>query len=247
MRSRADRLHGILNGVDYKAWNPQNDPNLIEPYSKERLQGKAKNNAALQSEFGLPVDGDIPLMVHAGRLVEQKGADLILKALEEIPQQTRYQLAIIGSGKTWLERALKNFAKSRPDSVSIKIGYDEALARRLEAGGDIFLMPSRFEPCGLNQIYSLKYGTVPIVHRVGGLADTVVDTIDHTLNAGIATGFVFDHPDPFDLRVAIQKAIELYQNRKAWRMLMRTGMAQDFSWATSARQYIKLYRHVIET
>ncbi|GAB4361952.1 MAG: glycogen synthase GlgA [Gammaproteobacteria bacterium] len=245
LRSRADRLYGILNGVDYRAWNPQDDPHLVAHYGRERLAGKGRNKAALQEEFGLPVEAETPLLVHVGRLVEQKGADLILHALEGMPAEVRYQLILIGSGETWLERALKSFAREHPDSVAVRIGYDEALAHRLEAGGDIFLMPSRFEPCGLNQIYSLKYGTVPVVHRVGGLADTVIDAIEHTLRGHIATGFVFDYPDAFDLRITILRALELYRDRKAWRDLMRTGMAQDFSWTMSARQYARLYRQLV--
>lgn len=242
LRSRAEHLHGILNGVDYTHWNPNDDPHLPAQYNAERLAGKATCKAALQEEMGLTVAPRIPLMVHIGRLVAQKGADLILNAISALPETAEFQLAILGSGERMLEQALLDAASKHPERVAIRIGYDEELAHRLEAGADMFLMPSRFEPCGLNQIYSLRYGTVPIVHRVGGLADTVVDAIEHTLASGIATGFVFDHADSFDLRMAMSRALELYQDAKAWRKVMLTGMAQDFSWTRSARQYGALYR-----
>lgn len=242
LRSRAEHLHGILNGVDYGHWNPEDDPHLPAHYSAERLKGKTACKAALQEEMGLAAEPELPLLAHIGRLVEQKGVDLILGAIAALPENAEYQLAILGSGERHLERALLDAAQRHPGRIAIRIGYDEALAHRIEGGADLFLMPSRFEPCGLNQIYSLHYGTVPLVHRVGGLADSVVDAIDHTLAAGIATGFVFDHPDAFDLRMAIQRALTLYRDRKAWRKLMMNGMAQDFSWDNSARQYATLYR-----
>jgi len=245
LRSRAEHLHGILNGVDYSQWNPHDDPHLAAHYSTERLAGKADCKAALQQEMGLPVAPQTPLLVHIGRLVEQKGVDLILNAIAALPETLDYQIAILGSGERWLEQALLEAERLQPERIAIRIGYDEGLAHRIEAGGDIFLMPSRFEPCGLNQIYSLRYGTVPVVHRVGGLADSVVDAIEHTLASGIATGFVFDHPDVFDLQMAIQRALVLYRDQKQWRKLMHSGMAQDFSWVRSARQYAALYRSLV--
>ena len=247
LRSRAEHLHGILNGVDYSQWNPKDDPHLPARYSAEHLAGKSACKAALQEELGLPVAAQTPLLVHIGRLVEQKGVDLILAAITALPRNTEFQLAILGSGERWLEQALLEAARLHPARVAIRIGYDEGLAHRIEAGADIFLMPSRFEPCGLNQIYSLRYGTVPVVHRVGGLADSVVDAIDHTLASGIATGFVFDHADAFDLQMAIQRALTLYRDHKAWRKLMLSGMAQDFSWTRSVRQYAALYRSLLES
>ncbi len=244
LRSRAGQLHGILNGVDYSQWNPKDDPHLPAHYGADRPAGKAACKAALQEEMGLAAASEVPLLAHIGRLVEQKGVDLILAAIAALPVDTPFQLAVLGSGEKHLERALLDAAHRHPGRIAVRIGYDEGLAHRIEAGADLFLMPSRFEPCGLNQIYSLRYGTVPVVHRVGGLADSVVDAIAHTLDAGIATGFVFDHADGFDLSVAIQRALALYQDRKAWRKLMINGMAQDFSWERSARQYVALYRNL---
>lgn len=246
LRSRADHLFGILNGVDYQQWDPQHDLHIPANFTAERPAGKARNKAQLQREMGLDERPEVPLLVHVGRLVEQKGIDLILGAIVQLLPAQDFQLAVLGSGEAALEQALDEAAAHHPRQVAVRIGYDEGLAHRLEAGGDMFVMPSRFEPCGLNQIYSLRYGTVPIVHRVGGLADSVVDAIDHTLRARTATGFVFDYPTVFDLNQAIRRALALYADRPAWRRLMRTGMDQDFSWTASARQYAALYRSLLQ-
>lgn len=240
LRTRVDRLVGILNGADYGEWDPERDPYLsaAHHYRSDALQGKAANKAALQRELGLPRDPGIPVIGCIGRLVEQKGVDLILAALGNLLQQS-VQVVILGSGDKDFEKALTTLAAHYPRRCHVKIGFSEALAHRIEAGADMFLMPSRYEPCGLNQIYSLRYGTVPIVRRTGGLADTVVDT-----SAGLdaATGFVFDDPSPAALLSAIQRALALYaDNPQGWLKLMRNGMARDYSWHQSAKTYLDLY------
>ncbi|MEW6645793.1 MAG: glycogen synthase GlgA [Pseudomonadota bacterium] len=243
LNHRADRLRGILNGIDYSAWDPAHDPLIPHHYSAAKPGGKKKNKAALQRQFALPVAPDVPLLGLVGRLVEQKGIDLVLAVLPELMQQG-VQVAVVGTGAAQYEQAFRALADRYPDQVGAFIGYDEGYAHLVEAGADIFLMPSRFEPCGLNQIYSLRYGTVPVVRRTGGLADTVVHTNAATLADGTATGFVFDAAAPDALRQAIAQALALYRQPEAWRQVMQSGMRRDFSWEQSARQYQELYRQI---
>lgn len=188
LQYRADRLVGILNGADYDIWNPADDPLIEQPYGPGTQRLKAVNKSALRRHFGLPQDTDAPLFAHIGRLVEQKGIDLLLEALPEL-MRARAHLIVLGSGECRFEEALRAAAAAHRDRIAVSIGYSEELAHRIEAGADIFLMPSRFEPCGLNQIYSQRYGTVPIVRRTGGLTDTVVDTTEKTIQNKTATGF----------------------------------------------------------
>ena len=239
---RADRLTGILNGVDYRDWSPCNDPHLVKPYSLRRLAGKRDNKRALQKTFGLPV-ADVPLLGHVGRLVEQKGIDLLLDSLPELLAQD-LQLVILGSGQPELEQALQQAQAAHPKRFGVHIGYDEGLSHRLEAGADLFLMPSRFEPCGLNQLYSLRYGTVPVVRRTGGLADSVVDTSPATLADGTATGFQFDAPSAPALLATIERALAVYAEPEQWRQLLARGMKADFSWTRSAHRYLDLYSRI---
>lgn len=246
LQHRTERLVGILNGIDYAAWDPARDPLIPRNYDAHSLHLKAENKAAVQRHFGLPEDPDAILLGHVGRLVEQKGADLILAVLPELLQQ-RVQLVVLGSGQPHYEQALQATARRFPGHMGIHVGYDERLAHWIEAGADIFLMPSRYEPCGLNQLYSLRYGTVPVVHRTGGLADTVMDATDTTLADGTATGFVFDHPTPEALLAALRRALRLYGRQDAWCQLQVTGMRQDFSWTHSAREYVALYRQALGT
>ncbi len=241
LNHRAERLHGILNGIDYSAWDPAHDPLIPHHYSPARLAGKKKNKAALQQQFALPVEPDVPLLGLVGRMVEQKGIDLVLAVLPELLLQG-VQVAVVGTGAASYEQAFRDLADHHPDQVGAFIGYDERYAHLVEAGADIFLMPSRFEPCGLNQIYSLRYGTVPVVRRTGGLADTVVHADAATLANGSATGFVFDAADSGALLTAINQALGLYREPAAWRQVMLTGMQHDFSWEQSARQYQALYQ-----
>ncbi len=241
LRHRADRLVGILNGVDYRQWNPARDPHLPRRYNAWTLSGKLANKTALQADFGLPQNRKIPLLGMIGRLVEQKGVDLMLDLLPWLMEQ-QAQLVVLGSGDRALEERLLAAAERWPERIGVHIGYDEGLAHRIEAGADIFVMPSRFEPCGLNQIYSLRYGAVPVVSRTGGLADTVIDADDRALESGIATGYVFNDPDPEHLRAALQRALACYRHPKAWKRLIFQGMQQDFGWRQSARRYLELYR-----
>jgi starch synthase len=245
LAARADRLSGILNGVDYRDWSPCNDPHLAHPYSVRRQAGKALNKRVLQEEFGLPAR-DVPVLGHVGRLVEQKGIDLLLEALPELLARD-LQLVILGSGHAALEQALLAVQAAHPEQVGVRIGYSEPLAHRLEAGADLFLMPSRFEPCGLNQLYSLRYGTVPLVRRTGGLADSVVDASPANLAAGTATGFLFAEASAAALQEAIERALTLYGEPEQWRQLITRGMQQDFSWTRSARRYLALYQNLVST
>ncbi|MBZ0070316.1 MAG: glycogen synthase GlgA [Gammaproteobacteria bacterium] len=241
LNTRADALSGILNGADYSQWDPATDPLLRHHFSAAQPQGKAANKTALQEAFGLPQDAHLPLLVHVGRLVEQKGIDLLLDILPELMTRP-LQVALLGSGQKQLEDALRTAQAAYPRRFGLRLGYDEPLAHLLEAGGDAFLMPSRFEPCGLNQIYSLRYGTLPIVRRTGGLADTVVDTDAASLQQGTATGFVFDAASPEALLAVIDRALTLYQQPDAWARVMQTAMRQDYSWTRSAQRYVDLYR-----
>ena len=242
---RADRLRGILNGADYKEWNPAKDSHIPHAFSHTKLAGKAGNKRALQEEFGLPQNPDAPLLGLVSRLVEQKGIDLVKAIIPDLVAQGA-QLALIGSGDKRFEQALYQFAHAYPDNISVFIGYNEPKAHRIEAGADMFLMPSRFEPCGLNQIYSLRYGTAPIVRRTGGLADTVADADDENIASKTATGFVFDHPTSEGLRWATERALKLYREQPdLWKQIIITGMKQDFSWKKSAQTYVELYREAL--
>ncbi len=241
LRYRSAVLSGILNGIDHVAWNPETDPHLAAAYSAREPGGKALNKQALQREMGLPEQADTLLIGQIGRLADQKGMDLILGALPELLSRP-LQLVVLGSGQPALEKALLTLASQHTERLAVRIGYDEALAHRIEAGSDAFLMPSRFEPCGLNQLYSLRYGAVPIVRRTGGLADTVIDALPHTLKAGVATGVVFDEASTWAVRDAVDRTLVLYAQKRGWQRLIRAGMKQDFSWQSSAGQYLELYK-----
>jgi starch synthase len=244
---RADRLFGVLNGIDNRIWDPAHDRNIPSNFDAGSLERKQGNKRALQETFGLPVRDDVLLFGHVGRLVEQKGVDLIIELLPWLLEEQDTQLVVLGSGHAWLERALRDAAARLPDRLGIRIGYDEALSHLVEAGSDAFLMPSRFEPCGLNQMYSQRYGTVPVVHRTGGLADTVLDASSDNLLEGTATGFLFDHANVHGLRWALQRLLDFRHRPPVWwEKLQQAGMAQDFSWPNSARRYIDLYRFAID-
>ena len=214
-------------------------------FTARSLTHKLENKQALQEHFSLPVDDTIPVLAVISRLVEQKGIDLILAIVPELVKQ-QAQLVVLGSGDAKLEAAISAAVSRYPQHVAAHIGYDEALSHHIEAGADIFLMPSRFEPCGLNQIYSQRYGTVPIVRRTGGLADTVIDTTDATLEANTATGFSFEKATAIALNGAVTRALGYYRQPEIWQQLVCTGMKQDFSWKHSAKLYLKLYRTVLQ-
>lgn len=245
LQHRAEALTGILNGIDDKEWNPETDPHITRTYTANTLNNKALNKRTLQKFFALPDKSDVLLLGSVGRLVPQKGIDLLLEILPELSKQP-IQLVLLGSGDKSLELALQKAAQQYPDTLSIRLNYDETLAHRIEAGADAFLMPSRFEPCGLNQLYSLRYGTLPVVHAVGGLKDTVIDATQTTLGNGTATGFLFNQPDPDTLLKAIFRALNLYTNKTQWQQVAKTAMQQSFNWEVSAHLYAKLYRLVLK-
>ncbi len=239
LRHRAEDLTGILNGIDVEAWDPSRDPHLPAHYDARDLSGKAACKAALQRELGLSVRPDVPLVGLVGRLATQKGLDLVAAALPDLLAHD-VQIALLGSGERRYEEAFARAAADRPDRMAARIGFDEGLAHRIEAGADLFLMPSRYEPCGLNQMYSLRYGTVPVVRAVGGLEDTV-DDYDGWRGG---TGFKFRAYTPQALLLAVRRALDVYPDVRTWRGLMERGMAQDNSWAHSAERYEALYRQL---
>jgi starch synthase len=242
LQYRIDRLKGILNGVNYKEWDPATDTHLTHHYDVHNLKGKAKNKRDLQKEFKLPIKTKAPLLGLVGRLVEQKGIDLILEIIPKLIK-TGAQLIVLGTGDKKFQQTLEKATKRHPDNISVHIGFSETLAHQIEAGVDMFLMPSRFEPCGLNQIYSLRYGTVPIVHNTGGLADTVIDANYENIENNSANGFQFETASAEDLWQAVDRAITLYQGQpNTWRQLLVSGMKQDFSWKKSAKYYLELYK-----
>lgn len=238
LRRRQTDLVGILNGVDYDEWNTTNNPHLSASYTSANLSGKAACKAALQAELELPVGSDVPLFGIVTRLAEQKGIDVALGALEEM-LSSELQFVLLGSGAPGYERAFRELAARFPRKVSVRIGYDHFLAHRIESGCDFYLMPSRFEPCGLNQMYSLRYGTIPIVRRTGGLDDTVVDVIENT---PLADGIKFSEYTAPALAKAIRKAMALFANRDFLAIYRRNGMVADFSWEKSIRQYLSTYQ-----
>jgi starch synthase len=235
LKDRSDVLHGILNGLDYDDWDPRDVSTLPAGFSPERLQGKARCKAALQEHVGLEVNPDIPLAVAVSRLVHQKGLDVLAEVLPRMVDRPM-QFAMLGTGDADLERRYRALAQANPGRVAASIEYNEDLARLHYAGADIFIMPSRYEPCGLGQLIAMAYGTVPVVHATGGLADTVSETADEQ------TGFVCGYLDPQDLLSAIMRAGDAwYHTPKRWRRLMRRIMRLDFSWSASAREYVALY------
>ncbi len=239
LRHRAGQLSGILNGIDTAVWNPATDPHLVRGYNARQLPAKAANKAELRAQLGLEPCHDRPLLAVVSRLTEQKGLDLLLEIapqLLELPAQ----LVVLGSGSHELEQGFVALAKKHKGQCAVRIGFDEALAHRIEAGADIFVMPSRFEPCGLNQLYSLRYGTPPVVRATGGLADTVIDAADESHG----NGFVFGPATTGALLQALQRATTAWHNPPRWRRLQTQGMARDSSWAAAARQYADLYRRL---
>jgi starch synthase len=242
LRTRHDVLFGIVNGADYSVWDPRVDRLLPYRYSAEDMAGKQKNKTALLKRVGLRVGARkrIPVVGMVSRLVEQKGLDIIEPALPEIMKMD-LKLVILGTGEERYHKFLMDSVRAYPDRLAVELAFDNELAHLIEAGSDMFLMPSRFEPSGLNQIYSLRYGTVPIVRATGGLADTVVDAASPD-----GTGFVFHDYTPEALLGALRRAVERYNDRAAWADLIRRGMAADFSWNASAKKYVRMYRRAME-
>ena len=240
---RREHLSGIVNGIDEQIWDPQQDPLIEHHYNQDDLNGKTRNKIVLQQLFGLPEKESEFLLGFVGRLVDQKGIDLIC---DIAPKLLVYpiQLVILGSGEAQYETQLQKLAQRFPQRMSVRIGYNEALAHKIEAGADAFLMPSRFEPCGLNQLYSLRYGTVPIVNNVGGLSDTVNNTDGIT---GKKTGFVFNKTGADGLFKTIIEALDIYKKPKQWQAIIHNAMTQNFSWEHSAKQYHRLYKNIIKS
>jgi len=236
LEERSQDLHGVINGIDYALWNPGKDPDIAKSYSAEDPGGKAVCAEALRAELGLDA-GPEPLIGMVTRLVEQKGLDLVVEALPGI-LAAGCRLVLLGSGDATLEAAFTAAARQHPGQVAVRIGYEAGLARRIYAGADCFLMPSRYEPCGLGQLIALRYGTAPVVRRTGGLADTVTE-FDPARRSG--TGFMFDAFAVEALLDAVRRAASAYRQPALWRALVRNAMAEDFSWEASAREYITLY------
>ena len=250
IRARGGHVSGILNGVDGAVWNPAHDAHIATPFSAQSLDGKAACKAALQKELGLRVDAHALLFALVSRLTSQKGLDLVLQALPDAmlgSAEGCIQLAVQGNGDPELEAAFLAAAAAYPGQVAVRMRYDEPLAHRMIAGADAMLVPSRFEPCGLTQLYALRYGTVPLVRRVGGLADTVVDATPDAIDADVATGFMFGPATSRALGQAIVQALQAYRKPQLWRQLALRGMAQNFSWEAAARQYLALYEAAIQS
>jgi starch synthase len=231
LRARRAALTGIQNGIDDAVWDPATDPYLAERYNESNLEKKKTNKQALQKRLNLEIAPELPLAGFIGRLTHQKGADLIAAAAAEIAALPA-QLAVLGRGEREIEGALAAAAARHPGRVAVAIGFNEELAHLIEAGADFFLMPSRFEPCGLNQMYSQRYGTPPVARATGGLADTIVDG---------ETGFLFERPEASALAAAVRRAVAARREPRRWREIQRAGMQRDFSWSAAARQYADLY------
>jgi starch synthase len=244
LRARAGDLVGVLNGIDVAEWDPAHDPFLPKPFSLTDLSAKHDAKVAVLGRYGLATDRaalERPLIGMVSRMVDQKGFDLIAATLEDLARLDA-GLVVLGTGEPHYQEMWSTFAARYPDRIGARIGFDESLAHRIEAGADIFLMPSRFEPCGLNQMYSMRYGTVPVVHGVGGLADTVVD---YSPGNKEATGFVMVDYTPQALLETLNRALTVFADSVKWLGLQRAGMQQDFSWDRSAREYVKIYQHAL--
>jgi starch synthase len=243
LAGRKRDLHGILNGVDYREWNPETDPHIKKNYGAANPAGKAECKNDVQQKYRLPQKSSAPLLGIVSRLADQKGIDLLLEIIGEVLRMD-LQIAILGSGDQRYQELLAELPEKHPEKIGVKIGFDNALAHQIEAGADMFLMPSRYEPCGLNQIYSLKYGTPPIVRATGGLDDTIED-FDPL--SGKGNGFKFAEYSGEAFLSAIKRAIAVYINKKAWAQVVANGMAADFSWERSAAEYLQLYRRLAPT
>lgn len=244
LRHRADRMVGILNGVDYDEWDPSHDELIPFRYTRDDLTGKVRNKRTLLKEVSLPYVARTPVVGMISRLVQQKGIDLLPKVLPELLDKRDFYLIVLGSGEDRYESFCQSLPERFPERVFFYRGYNNELAHLIEAGSDIFLMPSLYEPCGLNQMYSLRYGSVPVVRNTGGLADSV-DPFNAEGRTG--TGFVFQHFEPAGLRWSLNQALDIYPHRRLWRQLVRNGMSRDFSWERQAGRYVELYRRLAQS
>lgn len=241
---RGHEIHGILNGIDVNEWNPATDPHLIKNYSNTRIAGKKVVKESLQKQFQLQIDANAPLLGVVSRLTYQKGLDLLLEIAPDLVKQG-CQIVVLGSGETTLENSFKALAELYPAQVAVTIGYNEPLSHQIMAGVDMFIMPSRFEPCGLNQLYGLRYGTPPIVTQTGGLADSVTDSNADTLANNTATGFTMEEVNAQALQGSVSRALNYYRDAKIWRQIQRNAMNTDISWKHSAQAYLDLYRKIL--
>ena len=238
LRSRADQFHGILNGLDGNLWSPDRDQALTHTYNPKNLSGKAACKKHLQKQLNLQVSADTPLAAMVTRLDSQKGLELILESWDKIMTR-RLQLVILGTGNLDFERRLADAANYYPGQAKVLLRFNDALSRRIYAGSDLFLMPSRYEPCGLGQLIALRYGSIPLVHATGGLVDTIVDP---QASAGHANGFVFHEYHHSSLLECLDRALAAYAEPKSWQNLVLQGMTQNISWAHAAEKYVDLYR-----
>jgi starch synthase len=241
LQERREHLTGILNGIDDEVWNPASDPHLAQTYNAQTIARKEKNRADLLARAGLPYETGVPVFGIISRLTAQKGLELLQEPLVELLAGRDVRLVVLGSGEPRLEEYFSNLVARFPRKAAFKIGFDDALAHRIEGGADFFLMPSIYEPCGLNQMYSLKYGTIPIVRKTGGLADTV-ELFDRSTGRG--TGIVFEHANADAVRWALRYALELHDDAKSWKKLVRNAMAVDTSWKVQAGKYVELYQRM---
>lgn len=245
LQHRTSLLSGILNGIDHKYWNPGTDEHLVQKYNRRSITKKSLNKLALQKELSLPVNEAIPMIGMVSRLVQQKGLDQILEVADDL-LGLPVQFVVLGTGELHYEMQLNELARRHPDRLKVIIGYDESQSHRIEAASDLFLMPSTFEPCGLNQLYSLRYGTLPIVTKVGGLADTVVDANRINQENGTANGFVLEEISATALLKTVKRALALYQEPEKWKQLQFTAMAGEYSWQSSAEHYLSLYKLALD-
>jgi len=241
LTQRRKDLHGIINGIDYQVWNPATDEGIFRKYDMKSIEAKLDNKKALTGRFGLEFSPTTPVIGAITRLVDQKGFDLVLDIFDDL-MQSNVQFILIASGDKGLEKRFEQFRKKYPKQVGTFMGFDEALAHLVEAGSDMLLMPSRYEPCGLNQMYSMRYGTIPIVRATGGLEDTVEDYSGN----GKGTGFKFGNFDSKELLKTVQRALKVFEQSEEWRKLVRNGMQRDFSWENSARKYLALYKELLK-
>lgn len=244
LRAKSHALSGILNGVDLDVWNPETDEDIFYSFAASDIKGKAKNKTALQKSLGLRVDAKAPLFCVISRLTTQKGLDLLANMTDFLVLEGA-QLALLGSGDNAIEQAFLDAAKKHPTEISVTIGYNEPLAHKLQAGSDAIFIPSRFEPCGLTQLCAMRYGTVPVVGRVGGLNDTIIDANPMALTDGVATGVHFHPIDGHNLYAAIARTLSLYRDGKVWSKLVDNCFEQSVGWESSAKAYLALYRGLV--
>jgi starch synthase len=245
LQQRSEVVTGILNGIDMNEWNPETDKFLVANYSKNDMAGKTANKLELQKRMGLHVDADIPLFGMVSRFTHQKGLDIVLQIAEKLVKAPA-QIAFLGNGDAEMQRIVLELAHHNSGSIGAYVGFDEGLSHLIEAGADFFLMPSRFEPCGLNQMYSQRYGTPPIVHATGGLADSVIDVTPSMMATKTASGFVFNEMTPQGLLAATDRALLAFRDKRTWLKIQSNGMSKDFSWNKSAEVYQKIYQSLIK-